>query len=1502
MGKKAVLVAQTAYSVYTQKYLSAPAEKRYNPKNNPQTKGAPMPRAILLTLLLLTAPFNALAGPYDVPSTIPDTGQTKCYDTGGNEIDCTGTGQDGEYSINPMSYTKLDSEGNELPHSAESWAMVRDNVTGLIWEVKTNKDGIADYNDPHDADNIYTWYDPNSGCLGTDSQTDTFDFISSLNTGNFGGKNDWRLPSVRELQSIVNYSIAPPSGPTINTIFFPHTIDFSDYWSSTHSIWCDLNEAWTINFFLGQTASLSNTGNSRYVRAVRGGQPAFTIRFVDNKNGTITDLLTGMIWEQKTDEGGPRDKDNVYTWQEAVDYCNDLYLANETDWRLPSVKELFALIDLNPSSVITYSNPMGINIAPVFRNHTVSSNYWTSTTYANNPESAWRTKFSSGDSWPAGKSYSFHVRAVRGGYGTPGNSIVESIRFEPFFPEDTEPSQVMEGGRAIRWYRIRASASNTPISSRILHYRLSNNDINVSDFKGIAYIDDFGFVGILTPKIFFSGRYDLIVTDHHFEPLNVEIFNVPSFQVLISPRTFSESYSCLLGAGVEIGKGPGAKVGPVEFKTIEAGLHGQRNVSTRFVLESNGDQADMAVVNTVDTAIGAEVFAGISGGIFKEHVDKNGRPKLEAGAGASAEISNAMSVRHRFENYTDVDRSDADQQLLALSCLFYENLIRMNPGMANNILVQKLLELFIDKVSGLNNYYEALGFESGVQIQGSVGADFSYKNPFGLSKGSSLEVAVKAFDAEFVYERTEEEDKDGYDTSTQAVIADLEIGSLKAGLSQKFAGDKRRNDTPSFNLDLLGASLYNIAGENSLSFSNGPDHNTMIFKTLIDREGAQSFFLSSEMKERFLELIAADDAAISSIANRSDIARQMSSGDNFEISPAAYNRVFDAFVDIDQGGATWRVTENDIELISFSIEFSLGLGLNFDFELGKVESYKTREGLIIPGKGMFPTELYERDAVIEANIKGFQAVIKPFKEKIEELVGKALETVDGIIEMADELIVEMPARAVSAGGAAVKAGAGALADGVKVRISRWFDDGRRSYRIVAGQRSTGETTEAATVSDVFIVGVENPDGTLMTEFPEPLDLTIRFTETDLAAAGYTLADSDLLRIFRWNPDDHYYAFVGGSLDAANLQMSTPIDRPGQYVLAIDLGAPRIVDFKISGGSSTPQISFSVQDELSGLDTELFTVMLDTAIVVDFSNFTNYLDMATGLFIWKVDTPLAEGDHQLSVFVTDTTGNSEAYRFDFTVDATPPIINHEPVTFTDAGLPLRIQAAVADDNALSAVLLLYRPLLNELPPYQIKRMDSIEDTTSYAADIPSAYLVGSGVEYYLRAIDAAGNESTTTATYIAVRDLVGPSLEGAIETKVTADGLKLIWKSVEDADIAGYRIYSGSAPDAMELYEEINQLPYVLIPETMTGSYISVASFDVYGNEGQRTIPIRLDPCFPGDVDCSNEINLSDAITAFKILTGIALANPPAQIADINGDNLIGLAEAINALQIAAGIR
>jgi hypothetical protein len=158
-------------------------------------------------------------------------------------------------STKPRSkYSKLDSNGRQLADSAQSWIMVQDNETGLIWEVKRNLNGVKINDNPNDADNTYTWF----GCNQY--------FISFLNSSNWGGFSDWRLPTAEELKTIVVFNT---KNPAINTTYFPNT-QSSSYWSSTTH---DYNSglAWCVNFYHGR-GNDSSKNSFNYVRAVRGGR------------------------------------------------------------------------------------------------------------------------------------------------------------------------------------------------------------------------------------------------------------------------------------------------------------------------------------------------------------------------------------------------------------------------------------------------------------------------------------------------------------------------------------------------------------------------------------------------------------------------------------------------------------------------------------------------------------------------------------------------------------------------------------------------------------------------------------------------------------------------------------------------------------------------------------------------------------------------------------------------------------------------------------------------------------------------------------------------------------------------------------------------------------------------------------------------------------------------------------------------------------------------------
>jgi hypothetical protein len=300
---------------------------------------------------------------------LPDTGQTTCYETAGNVISCASTGQDGEYNINLMSYT---DNGN---------GTVTDNNTGLMWQQQD--DGIR-----------YNWYQA-SGTYNAAYNPTAQDVCGSLT---LGSHSDWRLPTKKELMSIVDYGIHPP-GPMIKTTYFTNTKS-AWYWSSTAAA-CNSELSLYVDFNDGDVAGYYKDYID-YVRCVRGGQ-ASAPSLTDNGDGTVTDNRTGLTWQQ----GEP----GTMTWGSALSYCEELSLGDKSDWRLPNIKELESITDN------TRYNP---TIDTTFFPNVMSSNYWSSTTDADGPSKAWYIPFYHGYvyDYESFKSNSYYVRCKRGQTGS----------------------------------------------------------------------------------------------------------------------------------------------------------------------------------------------------------------------------------------------------------------------------------------------------------------------------------------------------------------------------------------------------------------------------------------------------------------------------------------------------------------------------------------------------------------------------------------------------------------------------------------------------------------------------------------------------------------------------------------------------------------------------------------------------------------------------------------------------------------------------------------------------------------------------------------------------------------------------------------------------------------------------------------------------------------------------------------------------------------------------
>ena len=324
---------------------------------------------------------------------IVDTGQGKCYDDI-NQIVCPA--QAGAYYGQDAQY-----QGNQPLYADNGDGTVSDLVTGLMWagSPDLNGDSLIDVND----------------------KLSYKEAVDKADSFNLGGYEDWRLPSIKELYSLINFNGLDPSGlegigvseliPFIDSIFEfgygdtnagERLIDAQFVTSTRYSsTTMGGNETmFGVNFADGRIKGypIGEMPGGRgektfYVLYVRGNPEYGINNFVDNLDGTISDTATGLTW-MKADSGG------VLDWESSLSYCEDLELGRYKDWRLPDAKELQSIVDYSRSPDATGSAA----IDPLFATSEITNeagevdypSYWSSTTHANNRTGAYAAYVSFG--------------------------------------------------------------------------------------------------------------------------------------------------------------------------------------------------------------------------------------------------------------------------------------------------------------------------------------------------------------------------------------------------------------------------------------------------------------------------------------------------------------------------------------------------------------------------------------------------------------------------------------------------------------------------------------------------------------------------------------------------------------------------------------------------------------------------------------------------------------------------------------------------------------------------------------------------------------------------------------------------------------------------------------------------------------------------------------------------------------------------------------------------
>jgi len=318
-----------------------------------------------------------------LPYAIVDSGQTACYDaTGEIEPPQPGEpfyGQDAQHTGAQPSYT-VSADG----------LTVHDEVTGLTWQQSpdTNGDRHIDMRDKMTFDEALAYPD-------------------RLNARAFAGFTDWRLPTIKELYSLILFvgtdpdPMAPSAAgqvPFLDTSVFAFAygdlaagerIIDSQYASSTRYVSTTMDGAPTmfgVNFADGRIKGygivMPDGSQKQFVVSCVRGNPAYGRNdFKGNGDGTVTDRATGLMWS-RDDSGRGLD------WREALAWVQrknaERYLGHD-DWRLPGVKELQSIIDYARSPDTTDSAA----IDPVFACTALTNeagqrdypSYWTSTTH-----------------------------------------------------------------------------------------------------------------------------------------------------------------------------------------------------------------------------------------------------------------------------------------------------------------------------------------------------------------------------------------------------------------------------------------------------------------------------------------------------------------------------------------------------------------------------------------------------------------------------------------------------------------------------------------------------------------------------------------------------------------------------------------------------------------------------------------------------------------------------------------------------------------------------------------------------------------------------------------------------------------------------------------------------------------------------------------------------------------------------------------------------------------
>ncbi len=324
-----------------------------------------------------------------VTSFAPQDGMT------GRDTNTSNTALDGALGF---SFTKIGASGETLPATATQWSCVKDNVTGLMWEKKTNDGGL------YDISRTFTHLDNTNspqfvtGAFPTLAQinaaTNSIGFKNAVNADALCGATDWRLPETDELQSIADYN--SNQAGLLDAAWFTSSANNNFFISAAAAP--ALPPTDHVVFSGGATGvqqGVTREAQSASIRLVRGApsSPPATPRF-QVSGQEVFDNKTGLTWRICA-EGMTYSPTGGLCTGNPFAFSHEGALIQAASigqgWRLPNIKELNSIVDRNFGNGDNFPalDPVGFPGATV-------GIFWASTPVTQFSTFAWTVNFRQG--------------------------------------------------------------------------------------------------------------------------------------------------------------------------------------------------------------------------------------------------------------------------------------------------------------------------------------------------------------------------------------------------------------------------------------------------------------------------------------------------------------------------------------------------------------------------------------------------------------------------------------------------------------------------------------------------------------------------------------------------------------------------------------------------------------------------------------------------------------------------------------------------------------------------------------------------------------------------------------------------------------------------------------------------------------------------------------------------------------------------------------------------